>query len=31
FDWPAWSPVAEAEWRGSVTVDALALLRANGR
>jgi hypothetical protein len=31
FDWPAWSPVAEAEWRGTVTVDALALLRANGR
>lgn len=31
FDWPAWSPVAEAEWRGSVTVDALAMLRANGR
>ena len=31
FDWPAWSPVAAAEWRGSVTVDALAVLRANGR
>jgi hypothetical protein len=31
FDWPAWSPVAEAEWRGSITVDALALLRENGR
>jgi hypothetical protein len=31
FTWPAWSPVAEAEWRGSVTVDALVTLRANGR
>jgi hypothetical protein len=31
FDWPAWSPAAEADWRGSLTVDALALLRANGR
>jgi hypothetical protein len=31
FDWPAWSPAAEAEWRGSVTVDALVILRANGR
>jgi hypothetical protein len=31
FDWPAWSPAAEADWRGSVTVDALAVLRANGR
>ena len=31
FDWPAWSPVAAAEWRGSVTVDALVVLRANGR
>jgi hypothetical protein len=31
FSWPAWSPVAEAEWRGSVTVDALVVLRANGR
>jgi hypothetical protein len=31
FNWPAWSPVAEREWRGCVTVDALGLLRANGR
>ena len=31
FDWPAWSPAAERDWRGSVTVDALRVLRANGR
>jgi hypothetical protein len=31
FNWPAWSPLAELEWRGSVTVDALRVLRANGR
>jgi hypothetical protein len=31
FNWPAWSPAAEAEWRGSLTVDALVVLRANGR
>ena len=31
FGWPAWSPVAAAEWRGAVTVDALRILRANGR
>jgi hypothetical protein len=31
FDWPAWSPAAEADWRGSITVDALLVLRANGR
>lgn len=31
FNWLAWSPVAEQEWRGSVTVDALRVLRANGR
>jgi hypothetical protein len=31
FNWLAWSPVAAAEWRGSVTVDALCILRANGR
>jgi hypothetical protein len=30
-NWPAWSPVAAAEWRGSMTVTALARLRANGR
>ena len=31
FNWLAWSPVAASEWRGSVTVDALRTLRANGR
>jgi hypothetical protein len=31
FNWPAWSPVAASEWRGSLTVDALRTLRANGR
>ena len=31
FDWLAWSPVAASEWRGSLTVDALRTLRANGR
>jgi hypothetical protein len=31
FTWLAWSPVAEAEWRGVVTVRALSVLRANGR
>jgi hypothetical protein len=31
FNWLAWSPAAEREWRGGVTVDALHLLRANGR
>lgn len=31
FNWPAWSPLGEMEWRGSLTVDALVLLRANGR
>jgi hypothetical protein len=31
FNWPAWSPVAEREWRGSVTVDALRVLPVNGR
>jgi hypothetical protein len=31
FNWLAWSPAAEADWRGSLTVDALLLLRANGR
>jgi hypothetical protein len=30
FNWQAWSPVAASEWRGSVTVDALRTLRANG-
>jgi hypothetical protein len=31
FNWPAWSPAAERDWRGAVTVDALVLLRADGR
>src|SRR3954451_17013251 len=31
FNWPAWSPGAEAAWRGWLTVDALRLLRGNGR
>jgi hypothetical protein len=31
FNWLAWSPAAGREWRGAVTVDALQLLRANGR
>lgn len=31
FNWMAWSRAAEREWRGAVTVDALSLLRANGR
>ncbi len=30
FNWLAWSPAAEIEWRGFLTVDALRLLRANG-
>jgi hypothetical protein len=31
FNWPAWSPAAERDWRGFLTVDSLVLLRANGR
>jgi hypothetical protein len=31
FNWPAWSTAAELDWRGSLTVDALAVLAANGR
>ncbi|HUY46467.1 MAG TPA: hypothetical protein VMV92_12155 [Streptosporangiaceae bacterium] len=31
FNWQPWNPVAAAEWRGSVTVGALCLLRGNGR
>ncbi len=31
FNWPAWSPAAEADWRGFLTVDALRVLQANGR
>jgi hypothetical protein len=31
FNWLAWSPAAEREWRGHMTVEALRVLRANGR
>lgn len=31
FNWPSWSPAAGADWRGFLTVDALRVLRANGR
>ena len=31
FNWPAWSPATELDWRGFLTVDALRALRANGR
>lgn len=31
FNWPAWSPAAESDWRGFLTVDALRVLRTNGR
>jgi hypothetical protein len=31
FNWPSWSPAAEGDWRGFLTVDALRILRANGR
>jgi hypothetical protein len=30
FNWLAWSPAAEREWRGFLTIDALRVLRANG-
>ncbi len=30
FNWPAWSPAAELDWRGAITVGTLRLLRANG-
>jgi hypothetical protein len=29
FNWLAWSPAAERDWRGSITVDTLRVLRAN--
>ena len=29
--WPDWNPAAAIEWRGVATLDALRLLRANGR
>jgi hypothetical protein len=31
FNWTSWSPAAELDWRGAITVDALRTLRANGR
>jgi len=31
FNWMAWSPAAEREWRGHKTVEALHILRAHGR
>ena len=31
FNFPSWSPAAEADWRGFITVDILRILRANGR
>lgn len=31
FNWLAWSPAAEADWRGYLTVENLRILRANGR
>jgi hypothetical protein len=31
FNWLAWSPAAERDWRGFLTVEALRILRANGR
>jgi hypothetical protein len=31
FNWMAWSPAAEREWRGHKTVEALHILQAHGR
>jgi hypothetical protein len=31
FNWTSWSPAAESDWRGFLTVDNLRILRANGR
>jgi hypothetical protein len=31
FAWPEWSPAATLDWRGYLTVEALKVLRANGR
>jgi hypothetical protein len=31
FDWRAWSPAQTTDWRGNVTIRALAWLRDNGR
>jgi hypothetical protein len=31
FNWPSWSPAAELDWRGFITVSSLVTLRDNGR
>ena len=31
FDWLAWSPGQSVEWRGAMTLRALATLREHGR
>jgi hypothetical protein len=31
FNWPAWTPVVEPEWRGAATIEMLRRLRAYGR
>ena len=31
FNFPAWSPAAELDWRGYITVSTLVTLRDNGR
>ena len=31
FNFPAWSPAQEADWRGAFTVEALDTLRRNER
>jgi len=31
FDWLAWSPGQSVEWRGAVTLRALAMLSGHGR
>ena len=31
FNWPAWAPMVECEWRGVMTVRALTILRDYGR
>jgi len=31
FDWLAWTPAQELEWRGRVTLDALSVLLSHGR
>ena len=31
FNWPAWTPVVQHEWKGFVTVERLLTLRAHGR